>query len=70
MKHYNIPYSTLYIGIKNHGGTSFQGFSGRSSNIMTREEEQKIIEHVKWKAQIGYGVTWEMERMYSILLKF
>ena len=68
-KHYNIPYSSLYNGIKNHGGVSFQGFSGCTSNILTHDEEQKIVEHVKWKAQIGYGVTWEMVGLNDILLE-
>ena len=38
----------------------FQGFGGRFSTILTPKEEQDIVDHVKWKAMIGYGVTWQM----------
>ena len=68
-KHHNIPYSSLYNGMKNHGGVDFQGFSGRPSTILTPDEEEKIVRHVKWKAAIGYGVTWEMVRFNGISLE-
>ena len=61
-KYHGIPYSSLYNGIKNHGGEDFHGVGGRSSNILTPEEEQQIVDYVKWKSKIGYGVTWEMVR--------
>ena len=27
---------------------------------MTKQEEQRIVDNVLWKGNIGYGVTWEM----------
>lgn len=57
---HNVPYTTLYDGLKNHGGTDFQGAKGGISKVMTPEEEQLIVDHVIRKASIGYGVTWTM----------
>ena len=55
---HGVKYTTLYNGIVHHGG-EFQG-SGKFSTRLTPEEEQKIVDHVKWRAAIGYGVDWSM----------
>ena len=65
-KYHNIPYSSLYNGMRNHGGISFKGYSSQSSSILTPDEEQQIVRHVKWKADIGYDMTWEMVRYNGI----
>ena len=51
---HGVKYITLYNGIVHCGG-EFQG-SGKFSTRLTPEEEQKIVDHVKWWATIGYGV--------------
>ena len=56
-KFHNVPYSSLYNGMKNYGGKDFQGFGGRQSVILTKDEEQKIVNHISWRANIGYGVN-------------
>ena len=56
---YNIAYTSLYKGMSNHCGEDFRGSGGQFSKILSQTEELEIVNHVKWKAQIGYGVTWE-----------
>ena len=55
---YGVNYNTLYHGIVKRGG-EFRG-SGNFTSRLTRDEEKKIKDHVIWRAQIGYGVDWEM----------
>ena len=44
--------------------------STKFSTRLTPEEEQKIVDHVKWWAAIGYGVKWSMLQLllHEILL--
>ena len=56
---HGVKYTTIFHGI-NKNESKFKGFSGRSSLILTPDEEKQIVEHIQWKAEIGYGVTWTM----------
>ena len=55
---YGISYSTLWAGMIKRGG-EFSG-SGRFSTRLSPAEEKKIVDHVKYRASIGYGVDWQM----------
>ena len=55
---YGVPYTTLKEGIQKNGG-EFIG-SGRYSSRLSDAEEKKVIDHVKWRASVGYGVDWNM----------
>ena len=55
--HYGLNYSTLNHGIYKYGG-EFQGVGNFSSHL-SAEEEQKVLNHVKWRQQIGYGLDWQ-----------
>ena len=59
-KAHSVSHSTLYRGIAQNGGQFENRNIGRFSMVFTREQEQKIRDHIKWKASIGMGVTWEM----------
>ena len=37
----------------------YQGHPGFKSKSLTEQEETKIIEFIKWKKSIGYGMSWE-----------
>ena len=58
---YNISYGVLWAGMVKRGG-EFQG-SGQFTERLSLEEEQKVVDHVKWRASIGYGVDWAMLRL-------
>ena len=32
--------------------------SGKVSSVLTPEEEQLVIKHIKWRASVGCGLTW------------
>ena len=55
---YGVNYNTLYDGVIKRGG-EFKG-KGNFTTLMTPDKEKKIKDHVIWRAQIGYGVDWEM----------
>ena len=55
---YGVPYTTLKEGIQKNGG-DFIG-SGRYSSRLSDAEEKKVLDHVKWRASVGYGVDWNM----------
>ena len=40
-------------------GAEFSG-SGRYTSRLTPVEECKIVDHVKWRASVGYGMDWNM----------
>ena len=48
-----VKYTTLYNGAVNCGG-EFRG-SGQFKSRLLPEEEIKIVDHVKWRASVGYG---------------
>ena len=53
--HHKVPISTLYRLLTT--GDEFQG-SGRTLACLSLEEESAIIQHVKFRAQIGCGVDF------------
>ena len=53
-KYYNLPFSTLHRLLDST--EDYKG-SGRISKCLTKEEEQKVIDHVKWRASTGCGVS-------------
>ena len=55
-KEYDVAYTTLYEGIVKRGA-EFSG-SGRYTSRLTPVEESKIVDHVKWRASVGYGMDW------------
>ena len=55
--HYGVNYSTLYKGLSKDGG-EFKG-RGQFSSWLSEEEELKIVGHVKWWQEIGYGLDWK-----------
>ena len=57
-KSYNVSYKTLWAGLVKRGG-EFRG-KGRFTNRLKAEEEMRVVEHVTWRASIGYGVDWNM----------
>ena len=58
---HNVKYTTLYNGVVNCGG-EFRG-SGQFTSRLLPEEEMKIVDHVKWRASVGYGLDWNMLRL-------
>ena len=54
-KFYKVPYSTLYIIVNTN--SEFCG-SGKSSNVLTKDEEQLVTGHVMWRESVGCGLTW------------
>ena len=54
-KFYKVPYSTLHNIV--HKDVEFCG-SGKVSSVLTPEEEQLVIKHIKWRASVGCGLTW------------
>ena len=52
---YKLPYATLYRMVESND--EFKG-SGRFSGVLKPEEEELIINHVKWRASVGCGLTW------------
>ena len=54
-KHYGLVYSCLHRYLVH--GDSFNG-KGRKSQVLTAEEEQKIVNHVIYRQQIGCGMTF------------
>ena len=58
---YDLNYSSFYYGCIKNGG-EFQG-SGRHTKKLTHQEEMRIVEHVKWRVSIGYGLDWAMLRL-------
>ena len=55
-KHYGLPYSCLYRYLVN--GDEFKG-KGRRSEVLTSEEEQKIVDHINYRQRIGSGMTYQ-----------
>ena len=58
-KQLDIPYSTLQEYIQ--FGQSLAG-KGRKSTVMCEDEEQKVIEFVTQRAELGCGVGWDQLR--------
>ena len=56
-----MKYKTLYNGLIKNGG-EFKG-SGRHTSNLTLKEEMRIMDHVKWRASVGYGIDWSMLRL-------
>ena len=54
-KHFRLPYSSLHKYLV--FGDSFIG-KGRKSQVLTIEEEQKIVAHVIYRQKIGCGMTF------------
>ena len=54
-KHFDLPYSSLHKYLVY--GDTFNG-KGRKSNVLTAEEEQKIVDHVIYRQKIGCGLTF------------
>ena len=54
-KHYNLSYSCLHRYLVH--GDEFGG-QGRKSQVLTEEEEQKIVDHVIYRQKIGCGMTY------------
>ena len=54
-KHYHLCYSSLYRYQVN--GDSFAG-RGRKSQVLSVDEEKKIVDHVKYRQKIGCGMTY------------
>ena len=52
---HKVPYSTLYRLVDSND--DFHG-SGKSSSVLKPDEEELIINHVKWRASVGCGLTW------------
>ena len=55
-KTFGVDASILHRGIVETGGL-FPG-KGRFSNILKKNEEEMVANHVRHMATIGYGVTW------------
>ena len=53
---YKVSYTTLYKLVESNG--EFRG-SGRHSTVLTPEEEELIVNHVKWRGSVGCGITWK-----------
>ena len=58
---HDVKYTTLYNGLVNCGG-EFRG-SGQFTSRLLPEEDMKIVDHVKWRASVGYGLDWNMLRL-------
>ena len=58
---FNVLPRTLAYGLKNNDG-EFKG-AGKFSTVFQPEEEKQIVDHINWKASIGYGETWETLRL-------
>ena len=56
-----LAYSTLHKLVTNPD-QSFKG-KGRKSPCLLPEEEQKIVDHVAWRASVGAGATWKQLQM-------
>ena len=54
-KHYGLSYTSLHRYLVD-GDTPSGG--GRKSNVLTEEEEQKIVDHVIYRQKIGCGMTY------------
>ena len=54
-KHYGLSYTSLYRYLVN--GDTFKG-KGRKSNVLTDEEEKKIVDHIIYRQRIGCGMTY------------
>ena len=54
-KHYGLAYTSLYRYLVN--GDEFKG-KGRRSEVLTNEEEQKIVDHITYRQRIGSGMTY------------
>ena len=55
--HHKVAYSTLHRLLTNIQSNGFVG-SGRKQICLSEKEEDKILQHVKWRASVGYGVNW------------
>ena len=53
-RYYNLPFSTLHRLLDS--SEDYKG-SGRNSKCLTQEEEQKLMDHVRWRASTGCGVS-------------
>ena len=67
-KAYGLNYQTLYYGLVNNGG-EFKG-SGQHTSKLTLQEEMRVVEHIKWRASVGYGLDWPMLHSATITMKY
>ena len=66
-QHYGVYYGTLYKVLNKNGG-EFKG-TGQFSQQLSAEEEKKIVAHVKWRQEIGYGLDWQgLQRLIQEIL--
>ena len=65
---HGVNYWTLHKGIVKNGG-EFKG-SGKFSTILSREEEQLVVDHVLYVEKIGYGESLHTVRklVHEVLL--
>ena len=63
---YYFNYSSFYYSCIENGG-KFQE-SGRYTKKFTHQEEMRIVEHVKWRVSVGYGLDWAMLRLLLLEL--
>ena len=54
-KHFGLSYTSLYRYLVN--GDTFRG-KGRKSEVLSDEEEQKIVDHIIYRQRIGCGMTY------------
>ena len=52
---HKVNYSTLYRMFFNN--EDFKG-AGKKSSVLRQDEEAMIVNHVKWRASVGCGLTW------------
>ena len=53
---HKVAYSTLYT--LHTTGAEYKG-SGGSNKVLSLEEENLIVSHLKWRASVGCGMSWD-----------